>query len=107
MVTQPIENEPSPSKIGANVVPAFVVFQTPPDAAATYHVRESRGSTAMSMMRPDTRAGPIPRASSPEKVLLSYFGPSGALVAGEAAISGKACRKASNRANERIRRGIL
>ena len=38
MLTHPIEYEGLSSKIGLNVVPAFVVFQTPPDATATYQV---------------------------------------------------------------------
>ena len=32
---QPIEYEPSPSKIGVQLTPEFTVFQTPPEAAAT------------------------------------------------------------------------
>ncbi len=35
MVMVPIEKDFSPSKMGVQVVPAFSVFQTPPDAAAT------------------------------------------------------------------------
>jgi hypothetical protein len=42
--------------MGVHVVPAFVVFHTPPDATATYHVRLSRGWTAISEMRPDVTA---------------------------------------------------
>ena len=33
--TQPIEYDPSPSNTGVQVVPALVVFHTPPEAAAT------------------------------------------------------------------------
>jgi hypothetical protein len=43
MTTLAIEYDASLSKTGVHVVPAFVVFHTPPDATATYHVRLSRG----------------------------------------------------------------
>ncbi len=68
MATQPIEYEPSPSKTGVQVVPALVVFHTPPEAAATYQVLGRVGSTAMSTMRPPTVAGPMLRSSRPAKV---------------------------------------
>src|SRR5215475_5810486 len=58
IVTQPSEYEPYESKIGRNDVPWFVVFHNPPDAAATYHTLLSRGSTAMSAIRPVVRLGP-------------------------------------------------
>ena len=35
MTTQPMLNEVWPSKTGLKVVPALVVFHTPPEAAAT------------------------------------------------------------------------
>src|SRR5262249_11018706 len=56
------------SKIGEKLVPALTVFQTPPEAATTYQVDLSRGSTAMSPTRPDETAGPIERSSSPANV---------------------------------------
>jgi hypothetical protein len=59
--TTPIEYDFSLSKIGDQVVPAFVVFQRPPEAVPTYHVVLLRGSTAMSLMRPVKNAGPIER----------------------------------------------
>ncbi len=62
------------SKIGRHVVPAFVVFQTLPDAAATYQVLETTGSTAMSMMRPDISAGPMLRHLRPDSRPESSFG---------------------------------
>src|SRR5476651_984282 len=73
IVTQPIEYAPSPSNTGVNVVPALVVFQTPPEATATNQTRGSRGSTARSAMRPDVSAGPMPRSSSPANTFSSYF----------------------------------
>src|SRR3954447_10638056 len=54
--------------MGVQVVPAVVVFQTPPEAAATSQVVGVWGSTAMSMTRPPTTAGPMLRNSSPAKV---------------------------------------
>jgi len=59
-------------------VPAFSVFQTPPDAAAMYQVLLSSGSTAISTMRPDMNAGPISRRLKSEIVEeVSSGGPSG------------------------------
>ena len=59
--------------MGVNVVPAFVVFHTPPEAVARYHTRVSLGSTARSTMRPEIMAGPIGRSSRPAKVFSPYF----------------------------------
>src|SRR5258708_5774202 len=59
--------------MGVNVVPAFVVFHTPPDAVAKYQTRVSLGSTARSTMRPEIMAGPIGRSSRPAKVFSPYF----------------------------------
>src|SRR6185503_4434415 len=66
MATVPMEKEPSPSKTGVKLMPALVVFQTPPAALATYQIFLSVGWTAMSATRPDVRAGPIERNVSPE-----------------------------------------
>src|SRR5712691_5480068 len=68
MATQPIEYELSPSKTGVQVVPAFSVFQTPPEATATNQRCGFVGSTAMSTMRPEVRAGPIDRKARPDQV---------------------------------------
>src|SRR5436305_2026904 len=65
MTTFAIEYEPSPSKTGVQVVPAFVVFQTPPDADATYQIFLSVGCTARSTTRPEVSAGPIDRNLRP------------------------------------------
>src|SRR6185436_9277584 len=54
--------------MGVKVVPPFVVLKTPPEATATYQVARSVGCTAMSAIRPEVTAGPIPRSSRPEKV---------------------------------------
>ena len=81
MVTQPMECDFSPSKMGAKLVPALVVFHTPPPAVAMYQTRPSRGSTATSRMRPEVRAGPMGRSSSPAKVFSPYVGLSGAVAA--------------------------
>jgi hypothetical protein len=59
-----MEKEASPSKIGVQVVPAFTVFQTPPEAAATYQVSGLRESTAISPTRPEVSAGPRLRKGS-------------------------------------------
>ena len=43
------------------VVPALVVFHTPPDPTATYHVCGWVGWIAISAIRPEAKAGPIDR----------------------------------------------
>src|SRR5262245_4547663 len=68
MATQPIEDEPSPSKSGVHVVPAFSVRHTPPEATATNQRFLLVGSTARSAMRPLVTAGPMPRSVSPDQV---------------------------------------
>ncbi|HEX7581390.1 MAG TPA: hypothetical protein VF580_15445 [Thermoanaerobaculia bacterium] len=61
----------------------MTVFQTPPEATATYQVLVREGTTAMSAIRPDVRAGPSDRSLSPEKVSAEKgaFGLSSALSA--------------------------
>ena len=75
---QPIEYDFWPSKIDSNVVPELVVFQTPPDPAPTYQTFGLVGSTAMSAIRPDIKAGPILLKGSaemkPELILESTLG---------------------------------
>src|SRR5512139_701015 len=68
IVTAPIEYDAWSSKIGVQVVPALTVFQTPPEATPTYQVLLSVGWMAMSLMRPEVIAGPIPRKRSPPSV---------------------------------------
>src|SRR5260221_10576441 len=63
--TQQRVNDPPLSKIGANVVPRFVVFHSPPKAVATYHVLGDFGSIAMSCTLPVEIAGPMLRNSRP------------------------------------------
>src|SRR3990172_645723 len=65
ITTLAIEYDDWLSKMGLHVVPALVVFQTPPDATATYQVFGSVGWTAMSLIRPDVNAGPIARNRNP------------------------------------------
>src|SRR5688572_15290815 len=50
--------------MAVQVVPALLVFQTPPEPAATYQVLRSRGCTAISEIRPLMRAGPMLRSLS-------------------------------------------
>ena len=56
---QPIEYDFWLSKMDSKVVPELVVFQTPPEPAPTYQTLGLVGSTAMSAIRPDIKAGPI------------------------------------------------
>src|SRR5262245_56379912 len=65
MTTTPVEKDPSPSKTGAKLIPALLVFQTPPAAVATYQIRLSTGCTATSATRPEVRAGPMARKLRP------------------------------------------
>ena len=53
---------------GVKVVPALVVFHTPPDATPMYHVCLSSGCTAIELMRPDMSAGPTARSFNSLKV---------------------------------------
>ena len=61
MTTAPTEYDASFWKTGVKVMPALVVFHTPPEATPTYHVCLSSGCTAMALTRPDIRAGPTAR----------------------------------------------
>src|SRR5205814_8018491 len=63
----PIDCTSCLSNFGANVVPPFVDFHTPPLAAPTYTVRRSPSCTAaIEVTRPDIAADPMFRAPSPE-----------------------------------------
>ncbi len=53
--------------MGVQVVPAFSVFQTPPEPAATYQVWRFKGWMTISLIRPDMRAGPMLRKARPER----------------------------------------
>jgi hypothetical protein len=76
----PIDEVPSRSNIGSHVVPAFVVFQTPPDADAAYMsfpvlpsaLAAGPSSTARSTIRPLVTAGPIGLQANSESMAESY-----------------------------------
>ena len=55
----PIEALGWSSKIGSQVVPALVVFQSPPVAAPTYTILGLLFTPSTSVMRPPGLAGPI------------------------------------------------
>src|SRR5260370_2582009 len=59
----PIVDTLSLSNTDSQVVPLFVVFQTPPEAVPTYTVFGLLSTTAKSSMRPPIVAGPISRNS--------------------------------------------
>ena len=63
--TVPIEYAAWASNTGLQVVPAFTVFQTPPEWTATYQVFRSETGIATSPIRPDGAAGPRFRSRSP------------------------------------------
>jgi hypothetical protein len=63
--TQQSVNDPPWSNTGVNVVPRLIVFQSPPNAVATYQVLGFFGSMAMSCTRPVEMAGPMLRSSRP------------------------------------------
>src|SRR5258708_7167249 len=54
----------SRSKTGAQVVPLLVVFQSPPEAVATYRVAGRLSTTARSTTRPPMLPGPRQRAGN-------------------------------------------
>src|SRR5258708_13455362 len=62
--TSPMEMVAWLSNTGVQVVPLFVVFHKPPDAAATYIELGLPSTTAMALIRPPMFAGPIGRGAS-------------------------------------------
>ncbi len=56
---EPIEKEDCASNKGLNVMPALSVFHTPPDATAMYHCDFLAGFTTISLILPETSAGPM------------------------------------------------
>src|SRR6266852_5790632 len=67
IASSPIDTHFSLSKTGRNVVPALVVFQIPPAAAATKNVREGLGIPATLDTRPPMFAGPMLRQRNPAR----------------------------------------
>src|SRR5712691_12110539 len=65
IASSPIDTQRSLSKTGRNVVPALVVFQIPPAAAATKNVRDGLGMPATLDTRPPMFAGPMLRQRNP------------------------------------------
>src|SRR3989442_1885501 len=67
MASSPIEMQRWLSKTGRNVVPALVVFQIPPAAAATKNVFEGLGIPTTLETRPPMLAGPTLRHRKPAR----------------------------------------
>src|ERR1041384_8091280 len=65
IANSPIDTHCSLSNTGRNVVPAFVVFQIPPAAAATKKVRDGLGMPVTLETRPIMFAGPMLRQRNP------------------------------------------
>src|SRR3989449_9707112 len=65
MASSPIDTHFSLSNTGRNVVPALVVFQIPPAAAATKKVRDGLGMPVTLDTRPAMFAGPMLRQRNP------------------------------------------
>src|SRR6266516_1868114 len=65
IATSPIETHFSLSNTGRNVVPALVVFQMPPAAAATKNVFDGLGIPTTLETRPPMFAGPMLRQRNP------------------------------------------
>src|ERR671919_1029565 len=61
MARSPMEITRSWSNTGRKVVPALVVFQIPPAAAAKKNVRDGLGMPSTSVIRPAMLAGPMGR----------------------------------------------
>src|ERR1051326_966955 len=108
MVTTPVEKEPSPSKTGEKLSPAFTLFHTPPAAVATYQIRLSVGWTAMSATRPEVSAGPIERNWSPEAMAANGLESAAGLVCAArdtAALAARATARESVRMGRNLRLG--
>jgi hypothetical protein len=103
---QPIEYEPWASKIGFQVTPAVVVFQTPPEPTATYQVAASRGSIATSAMRPDMKAGPRLRSVSPASVAADSRGSGFSLLGAGLSAAGSAPAQSVESATAATRRTV-
>src|SRR6266550_4482787 len=67
IATSPIDTHFSLSKTGRKVVPALVVFQMPPAAAATKNVLEGLGMPVTLETRPIMFAGPMLRQRNPAR----------------------------------------
>src|SRR5438874_6774776 len=67
IASSPIDTHFSLSKTGRNVVPAFVVFQIPPAAAATKNVFDGLGMPVTLDTRPPMFAGPMLRQRKPAR----------------------------------------
>src|SRR6266567_5693096 len=67
IATSPIDTHFSLSKTGRKVVPALVVFQMPPAAAATKNVFDGLGMPATPETRPPMFAGPMLRQRKPAR----------------------------------------
>src|SRR3977135_1514571 len=65
IASSPIDTHRSLSNTGRNVVPAFVVFQIPPAAAATKNVRDGLAIPTTLDTRPAMVAGPMLRQQNP------------------------------------------
>ena len=68
MAIAPMLYDDSLSKIGSHVVPAFTVFQTPPEPTVAYMTLSSCGWIAISAIRPLFSAGPMARSERPDKL---------------------------------------
>src|SRR6266571_5260354 len=71
IATSPIDTHFSLSKTGRNVVPALVVFQIPPAAAATKNVFDGLAMPATLETRPPMFAGPMLRQRKPARSVAS------------------------------------
>src|SRR3954463_13242765 len=75
IANSPIDTHFSLSNTGRNVVPALVVFQIPPAAAATKNVREGLGIPTTLDTRPAMLAGPRLRQRNPARSVESRITP--------------------------------
>src|SRR3954470_9201535 len=75
IANSPIDTHFSLSKTGRNVVPALVVFQMPPAAAATKNVFDGLGMPATLDTRPPMLAGPMLRPRNPARSVESSIIP--------------------------------
>jgi hypothetical protein len=75
IASSPIDTHGWLSKTGRNVVPALLVFQIPPAAAATKNVRDGLGRPTTLETRPAMFAGPMLRQRNPASSVESSVTP--------------------------------
>src|SRR4029077_2024723 len=93
IASSPIDTHFSLSNTGRKVVPALVVFQMPPAAAATKNVRDGLGIPATLETRPPMFAGPMFRQRNPARSVESSIPPPLVPVVTVTPLGGRGCAR--------------